>query len=311
MLVNSDIYLIKYNDLNCYDSVIANVGKIFNREIDLCFFDEFGFCYPNTGAFSLKTEVWHNYTYHIDLLREYCGIAATFQKDYTDIDKCIVIIQKELEKRHLIAIEIDAFYLPWSSLRIHRQHFILIMGQTDTDFLIADSYQCNDMQKLSINYLKRCQIDSLLLFQLNNIETTKKDILELIRSNKKNFQIFLTNGIPQLKAFCEDVLQINHKEEHLDNIESSDLLLGLSNICWSRKNFKCALQKIAEISNAGKFDETLLRLEQSTFLWGKAKQVLIKSILLSSKAKASQASEILQTVIELEAQIAEHIIHCV
>lgn len=101
--MNSNVNFKKYNDLSCFDAVISDIGKLSNRNIELCFLDEFGFLYRNEGPLLLTTEIWHRYTYHIDSLQDFCGIQVSYINSSPDKDKLISIVQKELELNHFVA----------------------------------------------------------------------------------------------------------------------------------------------------------------------------------------------------------------
>lgn len=198
--------------------------------------------------------------------------------------------------------------LPWSNLHIHRQHFVLIIAQDGSNFFIVDSYQCNDVQKLSIDYLKKCNINNIFLFDTQDFNLSDKDIWENMQKKCDIFQNYLTNGTKDLTLFCHDIEKMEYKNVQLENITTSNLLFVFQYIL-EQKNFKIALQKIENLTRCKIFEETIADLEKSSYLWGKAKQVFIKSLIQKNKNKAFEVSVLLQETREIERRVAQFMLN--
>ena len=252
--------------------MLMTVGDIMQKDLTLSFLNGFGFeCdYRERGELLTYDSPLLGLHFIRDdsPLRDLCGFS------YHDISaqtESTQVIRDTFFKSGPVGIQIDSYDVPWNKWykKRHNLHYFIVRDIKKDIFVCRDYYLLDEDIEVSEHSLKKTLL--VFAFKLQDLLAPKDE------EGATNYLKSILPGQELRRSHLSHFFSLLRKTEAVtknEDIESSNLLFGISNIVWDRYNFAKALHMI------GKLSEASVPMDLVKKDWAVLKQMLIKNYLL-------------------------------
>ena len=264
----------KHEELNCFfNNIIASIFEYWEKDIRFVFLD------------SISTKIYiENNEYKIDcftksfqyILNEICGIEFKnlYLSDEFEIENLIL---QMLKSNIPVGVSVDSYFLPWTSqyLKKHRYHSVLVMGVDDENYYCVDGFSSLKIEKISKTILFDHHRNFYVFNKADEKYNTKEKICKIIKSILGS-----SINVKMLKELIDDALK---NSIQVISIENSNCLFQITELGWSRSNFKKSLMMLSECSYLSIPQKIFDLIDEVVEKWIIVKNLITKILLTNNK----------------------------
>lgn len=301
-----DITPIHNEKLDCFQDTVATVASYYNADFELMCLNCWGFGFKQSeqnGEYVIMPKSINNLTF----LKQCHGIGIDFFSS-EDVYSILEQIELQISKKNPIAVQVDAYYIPWdrSYQKLHNDRHILLITGIDyekKEVICLDSFYEIQAEGLSFEFFERAA-KGYINFSRHDIKRNTDEYNDLIirAMSPENYR----NSFKDMYMFADTIenVFVDYKAQlnKSENIWYFPIVFSIGRVILGRKSFSLSLEYLMRKCYTNKFLEVVEGLDRLADRWSGIRSLLIKGCLTDNTTKISKnlASKIRVLAIEEE-----------
>ena len=303
-----------FDKYTCLQATLKNIFDYYSIEDKFLFINDWTFIYGkknNNIQFGRRVKV----NYNIDILKKFYERGYGFKIEAREgIKDVLGQIEKEIQYGKPVLVKIDSYWCPWNRAyqKFHIDHFFVVIGINESDFICIDSYFSDHIEYLPIKYIKHCQLGFISL-ESEKKKIDKTNIINLMnKSLESNKEL---QSIEQLTSFWLDIENgLNFREEisEYNDTRLIPLLINLKHISNSRYNYADFLKYISLQYNIYNLSDLYYKYMAAHQKWEIVRALFFKCMNLNNiECEIKRITNLIKQIIGIERNALLRIIEVV